>query len=92
MITPCLNISSLLLGLAAWGLGLNAIRREKISLSSFSCCGLAMLFQFYELRHRAQIGDVYAIVDTIGGICLAATVLLAGTVFLNLRALARGKK
>ena len=30
MITPILNVSSLVLGLAAWGFGLNALRKRRM--------------------------------------------------------------
>ena len=83
MITPLLNVSSLLLGLAAWGFGIAALRRGKISLTSFALCLTALVFQFAELTHRAQIGDVSAIFDTVGAVTLAAAVLSAGTVLLN---------
>ena len=83
MITPILNVSSLLLGLTAWGFGIAALRRGKISLTSFALCLTALVLQFMELTHRARIGDVSAILDTVGAVTLAATVLSAGTMLLN---------
>ncbi len=83
MITPFLNISSLLIGLTAWGFGVRALRNHRMSLCSFICCILALVLQFIELTHRAQIGDVVAILDTIRAITLAAVTLSAGTIFLN---------
>ena len=83
MISPILNVSSLLLGLAAWGFGIAALRRGKISLTSFALCLLALVLQFTELTHRAQIGDVSAILDTVQAVTQAAAVLSAGTLFLN---------
>ena len=83
MITPLLNVSSLLLGLAAWGFGIAALRRRKISLTSFALCLTALVFQFAELTHRAQIGDMSAFFDTVGSVTLSAAVLSAGTVLLN---------
>ena len=91
MITPLLNVSSLLLGLAAWGFGIAALRRGKISLTSFALCLLALVFQFAELTHRAQIGDVSAILDTVQAVTMASAVLSAGTLFLNTLAYLRSK-
>ena len=91
MISPILNVSSLLLGLAAWGFGIAALRRGKISLTSFALCLLALVLQFTELTHRAQIGDVSAILDTVRAVTQAAAVLSAGTLFLNTLAYLRSK-
>lgn len=91
MIIPFLNVSSLLLGLAAWGFGIAGLRRSKISLTSFALCLLALIFQFLELTHRAQTGDVVAILDTVGAVAMAAAVLSAGTMVLNMLAYLRGK-
>ena len=43
MITPILNVSSLLLGLTAWGLGARAVARRRVSLLSFGFCLLALV-------------------------------------------------
>ena len=83
MITPILNVSSLLLGLTAWSFAIAGIRRRKISLTSFALCLTALVLQFMELTHRARIGDVSAILDTVGAVTLAAAVLSAGTMLLN---------
>ena len=83
MITPILNISSLLLGLAAWGFGIAGVRRRQVSLTSFALCLTALVLQFLELTHRAQIGDVSAILDTVRAVTMAAAALSAGTLFLN---------
>ena len=91
MIIPILNVSSLLLGLTAWGFGIAALRRGKISLTSFALCLLSLVLQFSELTHRAQIGDVIAILDTVGAVTMAAAVLSAGTLFLNTLAYLRSK-
>ena len=83
MITPILNVSSLLLCLTAWGFAIAGIRRRKISLVSFALCLTALVLQFMELTHRARIGDVSAILDTVGAVTLSAAVLSAGTMLLN---------
>lgn len=91
MITPILNIGSLAIGLGAWGFGLLALKRRRISLLSFGCCLLALVLQFTELTHRAQTGDVVAILDTVRGVTLAAATLSAGTLILNTAAHLRGR-
>ena len=91
MITPFLNVSSLLLGLAAWGFGIAGLRRGKVSLTSFALCLLALIFQLLELTHRARICDTIAILDTVGAVTMAAAVLSAGTMVLNILAYLRGK-
>ena len=92
MITPVLNISSLVLGVAAWGFGITGLRRRKISLTSFALCLLALVLQFLELTHRARIGDTSAILDTVGAVTMAAAVLSAGTMVLNALAYLRSKQ
>ena len=92
MITPILNVSSLLLGLAAWGFAIATLRRSRISLTSFALCLLALVFQFLELTHRAQTGDVVAILDTVSAVTMAAAVLSAGTMVLNTLAYLRSKQ
>ena len=62
-----------------------------MSLTSFALCLLALVFQFAELTHRAQIGDVSAILDTVGAVTQAAAVLSAITLLLNTLAFLRGK-
>ena len=83
MISGVLNLSSLLLGLAAWGFGLSALLKGRMSLTSFVLCLLALLLQLAELTHRAAMGDTAAILDTVCAVFLAAATLSAGTVLLN---------
>lgn len=92
MITPILNVSSLVLGLAAWGFGLNALRKRRMSLASFALCLLSLVLQFAELTHRAAIGDTSAILDTVCAVTLAAVTLSVGTLFLNTLAHLSGRE
>lgn len=92
MLTPILNISSLAIGLMAWGFGCAALARRRVSLRSFGCCLLSLALQFTELTHRAEIGDVIAILDTVRGVTIAAVTLSAGTLALNTAAHLRGRK
>ena len=86
MITPLLNVSSLLLGLAAWGFGIAALRRRKISLTSFALCLLALVLQFAELTHRAQSSHQAGSTSKEPW-----KMLSAGTLFLNTLAYLRSK-
>ena len=92
MLTPILNLSSLILGLTAWGFGLWAIRKRHISLLSFCFCLLSLVLQFMELSHRAQIGDSSGILDTVRAVTHAAATLSAGTLLLNTLAHLSGRK
>ena len=92
MISGVLNLSSLLLGLAAWGFGLSALLKGRMSLTSFVLCLLALLLQLAELPHRAAMGDTAAILDTVCAVFLAAATLSAGTVLLNTLARFPGRK
>ena len=89
-----LNLLSLVLGLAAWVLPLVRLTRLKRTTSlhrlhrtcfvSFSCCALALVFQLYYQLHLVDIQDWSAMMDTTRAVCMAAAVLLAGTVLVNL--------
>lgn len=87
-----LNLGSLLLGLTAWILPLWELRRrlsgkgtrELPGAGSFVCCALALLFQLLYGRHLVLIRDWSALMDTAGAVVVAAGVLFAGTVLVNL--------
>ena len=91
MLTPILNLSSLILGLTAWGFAIAGLKRRRMSLTSFALCLLSLVLQFAELTHRVQIGDVSAILDTVSAVTMAAAVLSAGTLLLNTLAFLRSK-
>lgn len=85
-----LNLASLLLGLAAWVLGLmGTIKKHgcRLTLGSFGCCALALVLELYEVRRRAELSDWAALMDTMPAVTLAASVLLIVTVLLNLLAM-----
>lgn len=85
--TPFYNLGSLLLGLAAWALGFAAIlcRKQwpKVMFASFACCGVSLVFQFFEIRHRILIGDWSAIEDIYPTMAWVTLILLVGTLTLN---------
>lgn len=91
------NIGSIMLGLFAWGFGFSAMKRKNnnavnnLSAISFSMCILSLLFQFFEIKSRADIKDFAAIDDTIGGIVFAAVTLTVITILLNTAALVKNK-
>lgn len=90
--TAFFNLGSLLLGLGAWVLACFAIKSKKtlaayhFSVTSLSVCAVSLLFQFFELNHRANIGDFSAIADTIQSTVFAACVLIIITAVLNIAA------
>ena len=96
-LTAFYNISSLLLGLAAWILAGIAITRKKkqlasyYSLGSFGMCILSLLLQIFEVVNRVNQNDYAAIADTIHAVRFAACILVAITLVLNLVVLVKGK-
>lgn len=63
-----------------------------MSLSSFSFCALALVFQLFEVRRRAADSDWTALMDTIPAVTAAAVMLLAVTLVLNWAALYRARR
>lgn len=90
------NLFSLTLGLAAWALGFAAIFCKQwyptVMFVSFACCGVSLVSQFFEVRHRILIGDWAAIEDVYPTMAWVTLVLLAGTLLLNAVALVRATK
>jgi len=83
----------LLLGVAAWALPAVAVlgvRRgwdakwQRWSLLSLACCAAALYCPIAELDARVQVGDISAVLDTVGGYHFAAIVLLCGTAAANI--------
>lgn len=82
-----LNVVSLLLGLAAWALPLAALvlkRGNAFAFTSFCSCIFSLLSVILSLAHVVEIRDWSALMDTIGAFVFAATVLVIGTLLLNL--------
>ena len=90
-----LNIASLLLGLCAWLFAMLAIttKRKFLAhcncLNSFSLCAISLVLQLFEVQRLIRLVDYSALEDTIGADVLAAVVLTAVTVILNLIALVK---
>lgn len=87
-----LNLGSLVLGLIAWILPVVILIRDKkdiqsnwaaLSIMSISACAISLCFQIYYHYHLVKIEDWGALMDTIGGVAFAATVLLIVTILLN---------
>lgn len=81
------NLSALALGLTAWIIGFCLIfsrkRRPWFMLTSLACMGTAMVLEYYELRHRLEIGDLSAVMDIYPTMAWVTLVLLTVTVGLN---------
>ncbi len=88
-----LNIGSLILGLAAWGLPFASLgKRDRFAfccLGSFSCCILSLLFQLLEVKRRVGLEDWSALMDTMHAVILAAVVMVVVMMVCNLSALLR---
>ncbi len=88
-----LNIGSLLLGLAAWGLPFASLgNRDRFAfccLGSFGCCILSLLFQLLEVKRRVELTDWSALMDTMHAVVLAAVVMVVVMMVCNLSALLR---
>lgn len=84
------NIGSLMMGLAAWIIAILSIlskpqqKKYACSIVSFSCCGIALVLQFLELRTNVTIGNLTAIMDTIQVTFGATAILVIVTIVLNL--------
>lgn len=81
---------SLVLGVAAWGLGLAALllHRKKdaaqlCGMGSLTCCAASLCTVVFELARYADIEDISAFLDTANAFRLCSGALLAGTLVLN---------
>lgn len=89
------NLISIVLGITAWVLGsFSASAKDSgkshgLSVASFSACGISLVSQFLEIGRRAALYDYTAIEDTIRGVIIAAAVLVAVTIGLNVMAFMR---
>lgn len=89
-----MNVWSLLLGLAAWGLGLAALPLRRggrpaqwCHLGSLTACTLSLCLEVFNFARLADIGDISAFLDTANAVRFAAGVLVAVTLALNAAAL-----
>ncbi len=89
------NLLSIVLGITAWILGSfsasakDSKKSHGLSVASFSACGISLVSQFLEIGRRAALYDYTAIEDTIRGVIIAAVVLVAVTIGLNVMAFMR---
>lgn len=85
------NLSALALGFTAWILGFCLIFDKRqhpwLTLLSFASMGSTMVIEYYELRHRIEIGDLSAVMDIYPTMAWVTLVLLIVTVTLNAVAL-----
>ena len=89
------NLLSVVLGIMAWVLGSFSASAKEVrkshglSVASFSACAVSLVSQFFEIGRRAALNDYTAIEDTIRGVIIAAVVLVAVTIGLNVMAFMR---
>ena len=97
-ITVFFNIGSLLLGLSAlvmagFAVGVRSQKRSlRLMAGSFCLCAFSLLLQLAEIAHRVRIGDLSAVMDTIGGILFVGAALFMLTVIINTAAMVRQRK
>ncbi len=96
LISTLATAAPLILGLAAWGLGLAALlmsrkqdAAQRCGMGSFACCAASLCTVVFGLAHYADIEDISAFLDTANAFWLCSGVLLAGTLVLNVLALIR---
>ena len=85
------------MGLAAWITGACAIGASKrkpylLSAISFSACLTALFLQLLEIKHRIQINDLTAVMDTMEFVACSSLILILVTILLNLIAFVSGSK
>lgn len=90
MISAICNVGAILLGLSSWACGAKAVgnhqRGMRWILASLLCCAAALLLQILEVAHRTAIGDMSAVMDTIGAVAGAAGILVLISAALNILA------
>lgn len=91
-----MHIISLLFGLFSWAMACVAVVKRGsygLCFGSMALSALPLLLQLYELRRLLLVKeDLSAALDTVHGVCLAATVLVIVTATLNAVALWRNRK
>jgi len=87
------NLGSLVLGVVSWIIPMLAVsqyhkghKQKNFSIYSFTSCATALVFQLFEIRHRVNIEDFSAIMDTIGAISVVSVILVVITFALNITA------
>ncbi len=91
-----LNLGSILLGLIAWILPvINLMQRNRgnpetmvvLSVASVSACSLSLCLQIFYTSHLVQKEDWSALMDISPTVVVVASILLAGTLILNVIAM-----
>jgi len=87
-----LNLGSLLLGLIAWILPIISLNIQNkaehknwlvLCITSISACAISLFLQILYNNYLINIEDWSALMDTIRAVVLASSVLLVGTLTLN---------
>jgi len=81
-------LHSLSFGLLAWIIAIlgivNIIRKPAITLFLSLCAGtVSVMCELMEIMHRASLGDIPYILDTIGSTTFGLGVMLTVTILLN---------
>lgn len=92
-----LHLLSLTTGIAAWVFGCWAIASKKsrktygFSVASLSLCSIALVSQLIEIGRLVEKNDLSAVMDTIRAVNIAAIVLVAVTLVLNVAGVLKHK-
>ncbi|CQR47539.1 hypothetical protein BN1058_01863 [Paraliobacillus sp. PM-2] len=87
-----LNVGSLVLGLLALTLPVINIvqgkkrevkKRYRLSVISLSACAISICFQMFYTYYLVRMEDLASLMDTIGAVALASSVLVVATILLN---------
>ena len=88
-----LNLGSLILGLIAWIVPVISLMRIKkgnnqnylaLSAISFSSCAISLSLQSFNISHMKKMEDWAALMDTTDALAVLSTVLITGTIILNI--------
>ncbi|MGL4374231.1 MAG: hypothetical protein ACRCS6_10630 [Turicibacter sp.] len=92
MMMALFNISSVVLGLIAWGLPIYNLMSDKksnsknwsmLSILSLSSCATAICFQLISINEWVNISDWTALLDTMNAVIFVSIFLLMTTIILN---------
>lgn len=82
-----LNVSSIVLGLIAWGLPIYSLMVRKnwvmLSILSLSSCATALCFQIMSINEWVNVSDWTALLDTMNTLVFISIFLLITTIILN---------
>ena len=85
LLSLCITLLPLILGLVAWGFSLAAVFGKKKSrlIPSWLCCACTLWFPLQAICRWVENGDIAAVLDCAGAYFHCASVLLAVNLLLS---------